>query len=336
MTARLTPPPPPPASAPQRRPRRATRRGRFQQLIPLLLMLAGVLVLLYPVAATQFNNVKQREFSSQYNQDVAQSDPVDLEADLKEARAYNAQLEGVPILDPWLLKVTGPPESGPYGQYIGSLNRFPVMASVKVPTAEIDLPVYHGTTDDVIAKGAGHLYGTSLPVGGTNTHAVLTSHTGMASATLFDHLTRVVEGDLMFIEVAGETLAYRVDQIKVILPNELTDLTTVQGHDYLTLFTCTPYAVNTHRLLVRGERVPFTPEIAEAAAKAEVSVFKIEPWMWWLLAGAAAGLLALAIIVWRERRRTRRVFALARGVPPRGAGQRPRLPGRRRPPRRAA
>ncbi len=151
----------------------------------------------------------------------------------------------------------------------------------------------------------GHLYGTSLPVGGTGTHSVLTSHTGMASATLFDHLVDVKEGDLMFIEVLGETLAYRVDQIKVILPNEISDLTTIEGHDYLTLFTCTPYAVNTHRLLVRGERVPYTPEVAEAAEAAEVSPFKIEPWMWWLIAGAVAGLVILLWIVIRERRRAR-------------------------------
>lgn len=255
MTAVLTPPPPAPASP--ERARRATKNGgRWQQLIPLLLTLAGVIVLLYPVMATQYNNVKQREFSQQYAQEVEQVNPTDLHADVEAARAYNAQLEGVPILDPWLLKVTGPPESGPYAQYEGQLNRFSVMARVKVPSVNIDLPVYHGTTDDVIAKGVGHLYGTSLPVGGMDSHAVLTSHTGMASATLFDHLDKVAEGDLMFIEVAGETLAHRVDQIKIILPNEISDLTTVEGRDYLTLFTCTPYAVNTHRLLVRGERVP--------------------------------------------------------------------------------
>lgn len=303
MTAVLTPPPPPPPP-PAPAPRRATKRNRrLQQLIPLLLMLAGVLVLLYPVAATQFNNVKQREFSQQYNQDVQQVDPIDLKADLEAARAYNAKLEGVPILDPWLLRASGPPSSNSYAEYAVQLNRFPVMARVKVPTAEIDLPIYHGTTDDVIAKGAGHLYGTSLPVGGPDSHAVLTSHTGMADATLFDHLVNVKEGDLMFIEVLGETVAYRVDQIKIILPNELSDLTKVDGHDYLTLFTCTPYAVNTHRLLVRGERVPYTPEVAQAAEQAAAPLFKMELWMWGLIAGAVAGLMLLIAIVVLERRR---------------------------------
>ncbi len=304
MTAVLTPPPPPPR-APAAAPRRAAKRGRLQQVIPLLLMLAGVIVLLYPVAATQFNNIKQREFSQQYNQDVQQADAADLSGDLEAARAYNAKLEGVPILDPWLLRASGPPSSNAYAQYAALLNRFPVMARVKVPTASIDLPVYHGTLDDVIAKGAGHLYGTSLPVGGPDSHAVLTSHTGMADATLFDHLVNVKEGDLMFVEVAGQTIAYQVDQIKIILPNELDDLTKVEGHDYLTLFTCTPYAVNTHRLLVRGERVAYTPEVAEAEKAAEAPVFKMEPWMWWLVAGAVAGLALLIAIVVLERRRAR-------------------------------
>ena len=275
-----------------------------------------MLVLLYPVAATQYNNIKQREFSSQYNQDVAQADPVDLTQDLDAARAYNSTLEGIPILDPWLDKVNGPPESGPYARYEAQLNRFPVMARVKVPTGRIDLPIYHGTTDDVIAKGAGHLYGTSLPVGGPDTHSVLTSHTGMASATLFDHLIDVKEGDLMFVDVGGETLAYQVDQIKVILPNELDDLIKVMGHDYLTLFTCTPYAVNSHRLLVRGERVPYTPEVAQVAEKAEVPVFTIEPWMWWLIAAAGTGFVLVVGIALRERRRvaTRR-HGLVAGQP---------------------
>jgi len=133
-------------------------------------------------------------------------------------------------------------------------------------------------------------------------HAVLTSHTGLASATLFDRLADVREGDLILVDVAGETLAYRVGQIKIVLPDEISDLTTVAGRDYLTLFTCSPYAINSHRLLVRGERVPYTPEIAELAEQAPDSAFAIESWMWWLFAAAAAGLLLAIVIVIRERK----------------------------------
>lgn len=175
------------------------------------------------------------------------------------------------------------------------------MARVRVPQVGINLPVYHGTTDDVIAKGAGHLYGTSLPVGGESAHAVLTSHTGMSDATLFDNLKDVKVGDLMFVDVMGETLAYKVDQIKVVLPHEIEDLTTIPGKDYLTLFTCTPYAVNTHRLLVRGERVEWSEEVA-AVAETETGL-QIQPWMYWLLGGAGAGTLLAIIMIARERKR---------------------------------
>ena len=155
-----------------------------------------------------------------------------------------------------------------------------------------------------------------LTVGGLGTHAVLTSHTGMSSATLFDHLIDVKEGDLILVEVMGETLAYRVDQIKVVLPNEISDLTTVEGHDYLTLFTCTPYAVNSHRLLVRGERVEYTPEIAEAVEQAKPPVFQMETWMWWLLAGAVLGLVVLVFLIARDRRVRRKAGAAASAPAP--------------------
>ncbi len=277
-----------------------------------VVVLAGVLVMLYPVLGTQYNNVKQREFATHYNREVAQAAPDQLGADLAEARAYNATLEGIPILDPWLAQNSGDPKSGPYRTYLDELSNFSVMARVRVPAAHIDLPVDHGTTDAVIARGAGHLYGTSLPVGGTSTHAVLTSHTGMATATLFDHLTSVVVGDLVFVDVEGETLAYQVDQIKIVLPNQIDDLKVVKGKDLLTLFTCTPYAINTHRLLVRGHRVPYVPAAADVAEVASVTP-GMDPRMYGLMAGAAAGGLVFMFIIGREVRRVRaaRVLSLA-------------------------
>lgn len=276
--------------------------GRFNRFLPVLLVLAGIMILLYPIAATQYNNFKQRQFSDQYSNEVAQLPDTRLGPELDAARDYNSRLSGVPILDPWLLKVSQDPGSEPYMDYASQLDLTNVMARVRVPSAKIDVPVYHGTTDDVLAKGAGHLYGTSLPVGGPGTHAVLTSHTGLPNATLFDHLIDVKEGDLILVEVLGETLAYRVDQIKIVLPNEIGDLKAEPGEDHLTLFTCTPYAINTHRLLVRGERVDYTPEIAEIAEQPKPSPFQMETWMWWLLAGVAVGVVVLVIIIRRNRR----------------------------------
>ncbi|OYO06810.1 class C sortase [Enemella evansiae] len=285
-------------------PRRAVEsRRKLHRLIPILLVIAGVMVLLYPVAATQFNNIKQRQFAQQYNQQVDKLSDADRIAELERARAYNSTLAGVPILDPYLERASNP-ESGAYRDYQSQLARFEMMARVRVPSAGIDLPIYHGTSDEVIAKGAGHLYGTSLPVGGAGTHSVLTSHTGMSNATLFDHLTSVKQGDLIYIDVMGETLAYRVDQIKVVLPTEIGDLKAVPGKDYVTLFTCTPYAINTHRLLVRAERVPDTPTAADRAAQAAPG-FTLEPWMWWLILGASVGLLVAILIAVREWRRRR-------------------------------
>ena len=298
-----------PVREPDSAPKRGTERPRnfrvLRRLVPLVLVLAGMLVLLYPVLATQYNNLKQREFAAQYNNQVQAAPPDALAADRERAHAYNETLSGVPILDPYLSGVSSVPTSEAYQQYRDTLGSFEAMARVRVPTASIDLPVYHGTSDDVIAKGAGHLYGTSVPVGGTSTHAVLTSHTGMSNATLFDHLAKVKQGELMYIDVAGETLAYQVDSIKIVLPTEIDDLQVVEGADLLTLFTCTPYAVNTHRLLVTGHRVPYDPATAPADASPVTSLFDLEPWMIGLLGGAFLALTLIIVIVVRETRARR-------------------------------
>lgn len=279
------------------------RRRRRQLLIPVILILVGVIVLIYPVMATNFNNVKQRQFAERYHSEVEAAPDHQLSDALAAARAYNATLPGVPILDPWLTQANGPPESEAYQAYLAQLNAFDTMARVRVPSVNIDLPIHHGTTDGALATGAGHLYGTALPVGGSNTHAVMTSHTAFSNATLFDHLDKVTEGDLILIDVYGETLAYQVDQLKVVLPTEIGDLRAQPGQDQLTLFTCTPYAVNTHRLLVRGHRVPYNP--AEDARTSPITGgLTFEPWMYGMIAGALGGVVMLGVLIVVNRRRT--------------------------------
>lgn len=308
----------PSRSTAQPTPRHAVQRRRRRYgraIVPILLILAGIFVLLYPVVATQYNNVKQREFADKYQTQIGQTDHNVLKEGFAKAVEYNKTLSGVPILDPYLLQVSSDPTSAPYKAYLKILGDFDAMARVRVPTASIDLPVRHGTSDKVIGEGAGHLYGTSLPVGGVGTHSVLTSHTGMADATLFDHLTSVQKGDKMYIDVYGETLAYEVDNIKIVLPNQIDDLKPVAGQDLLTLFTCTPYAVNTHRLLVTGHRIPFTPEAAPQTSSVIHEVFKMEPWMYGLVAVAATALALLIYIVVRERRRARHYEAQHAGEP---------------------
>ncbi|MGV9216344.1 class C sortase [Arcanobacterium canis] len=272
--------------------------------IAISVVLLGILVMLYPVVSTNYNNIRQREFAAKYGIQVAQLDDSKKKSALDVAREYNKKLPGVPILDPYLSDVANP-ASKAYEEYRSQLSATgDIMARVRVPQVGIDLPVRHDTQPDVIGSGAGHLYGTSLPVGGESTHSVLTSHTGLTSATLFDNLKEVRRGDLMFVDVLGKTLAYKVNQIKVVLPDEISDLKAEAGHDYLTLFTCTPYSVNTHRLLVRGERVPFEGAVAEAA-KDYSSSFVIQNWMWVLIGGAVVSLFVLAVMVRRERQRTK-------------------------------
>lgn len=286
------------------RPGGASRAGRRRRLlIPLTLLLAGIIVLLYPVLATTYNNQRQHEFAREHQARVTQASPERLAASLQRAREYNATLPGVPILDPWLTQAADRGDNGPYNDYLHQLDDFEAMARLRAPKAGIDLPVRHGTAEDSLRTGAGHLYGSSLPVGGPSTHAVMTSHTGIASATLFDHLRELHEGDQFYIDVHGETLAYAVDQIKVVEPTEVSDLTVQPGEDLVTLFTCTPYGVNSHRLLVRGHRVPY--DAARDQHETQRSTLHLEGWMWPMLAGAAAGAVLLAVMVRRERRSRR-------------------------------
>ncbi|MGJ3507277.1 class C sortase [Enemella sp. A6] len=302
MTITLEPPSPAPTPPPAKK----KRTNPLRSFIPVLLVLVGVAVLLYPIFATNWNNHRQREIAREYNNQLTQAAPETLSDGLERARAYNDPLPGVPILDPWLSNAASAPESDAYREYESQLNDFGAMARVRVPRVGIDLPIYHGTSDEVLAKGAGHLYGTSLPVGGEGSHTVLTSHTAFANATLFDHLIDVVEGDVFYIDVYGETLAYEVDQILVVLPDEIGALAPEDDKDLATLFTCTPYAVNTHRLLVRGHRVPYDEQAERSShGGAELGGFILEPWMYGLLAGAAGGLGLLTLFVVRNRRRAK-------------------------------
>lgn len=228
----------------------------------LVFIIAGA-VLGYAPVATVVNNLRQHQQSQEYSQQIAKRESTSEgkarnKAAIQEARDYNGTLNGIPILDPFLDEVED--SSAKYQQYLGVLADSDVMSRIRVESAGIDLPVRHGTDDSSIATGAGHVYGTALPVGGEGNRTVLTAHTGMQSATLFDNLVKVRKGDLMVVETYGEKMTYKVTDIRTVLPSQSDALTAVPGKDMLTLMTCTPYGVNTHRLLVTGERVPNQPE----------------------------------------------------------------------------
>jgi len=228
----------------------------------LVFIIAGA-VLGYAPVATVVNNLRQHQQSQEYSQQIAKRESTSEgkalnKVAIQKARDYNSTLNGIPILDPFLDEVED--SSAKYQQYLGVLADFDVMSRIRVESAGIDLPVRHGTDDSSIATGAGHVYGTALPVGGEGNRSVLTAHTGMQSATLFDNLVKVRKGDLMVVDTYGEKLTYKVTDIRTVLPSQSDALTAVAGKDLLTLMTCTPYGVNTHRLLVTGERVSNQPE----------------------------------------------------------------------------
>lgn len=279
-----------------------------------VLILLGAIVVAYPIGATYYNNYLQTKAAEQYSKEVRRAEPQTLYKQLIAARQYNAALTPGILHDPWT--EDGVTLNAQYRAYLQQLAQFSSMARLRVPQIHVDLPVYHGTTDDTLARGIGHLFGTSLPVGGPGTHAVLTGHSSLATATMFDELHKLKIGDTFYIDVYGETLGYRVDKISTVLPDELGGLATVAGSDFVTLVTCTPYAVNSHRLLVRGTRMPDAQLAAAPPPAATATNWTIQSWMVprLIIAGVALLLLVVLVTSWsigdlRRLRRTRRAPA---------------------------
>ena len=244
-------------------------RSRKIWIILTLGFLVGVSVLLYPAFSDYWNSKTQTRAIVNYESVLEYMEPEDYTAIFQEDYNYNQRLyesKVTPLLYPELfpgysekLKVTD------YGM-IGYL---------KIDRIGVELPVYHGTSSEVLSYGVGHLEGSSLPVGGENTHSVMSAHRGLPSAKLFTDLDRVELGDTFQIIVLDQILTYQVDQIKIVLPNEIEDLQIVDGKDYCTLFTCTPYGINTHRLLVRGIRIETIVE--KPVIYVSNDAFRIEP-----------------------------------------------------------
>ncbi|PRQ11059.1 class C sortase [Corynebacterium sp. 13CS0277] len=279
--------------------------SNFRLYIPIVGVLLGIALLLYPVFATRHNDVVQQQQSNNYSIEVNGIPSETLAEELAAADTYNEDLRQGVILDPFIKDVA--PDSEQYQAYLKYLDLTDVMSLVRVPAADVNLPVYHGTFDDTLQKGVGHLFGSSLPVGGDSSHSILTGHTGLPNATMFDNLTKVKEGDAIYLNTANRALKYVVNDIRVVEPSNVDTLGRVEGKDLLTLITCTPYGVNSHRLLITGERVPLD-DIEEQAVK-QIEEPKAH-WSWWmfvLLGGAilSAILMFGAIIrLWLLMRRS--------------------------------
>ena len=218
--------------------------------ILLVLMLAtGVSLLLYPTFSNWWNSLHQSRAVASYTEMVAHIDDSEYERILEDAKKYNENISENGIK--WELTEQEKEE------YRGILDVSDtgIMAYIEIPRINVVLPVFHGTEDDVLQTAVGHLEGTSLPVGGEGSHCVLSGHRGLPSARLFTDLDKLTNGDTFMLNVLDEVLTYEVDQIRIVLPSDLSDLTIKEDRDFCTLVTCTPYGINTHRLLVRGRRI---------------------------------------------------------------------------------
>lgn len=234
----------------------------MKRILPIILIfivfLIGVGILSYPLLSAVVNNTQARRGAKTYIQEALASDTAEIDAAFEEAQIYNDSLHRVILTDPF--------DTASYGEisdYYKNTFRFGedgIIGYVEIPKINVFLPIYHGTSIEVLSMGAGHLENTSLPIGGESTHSVISAHSAYPSETFFDYLTDLEEGDAFYIHVLNRTLKYEVDKIRVVLPEDTSDLHIYDGEDYVTLLTCTPFSVNTHRLLVRGTRVPYTAE----------------------------------------------------------------------------
>lgn len=267
----------------------------------ILVILLGAGAAAYPLIASINNEHTQSLVQTEYEEKLQQLDTSEIDAALAAAREYNKTISTVQIEDVDKIKADLPP----YEDLLNLANNG-IMGYIMIPTINIDLPIYHGTTGAAMEKGAGHMEGTSLPVGGIGTHAVISAHSGMASAKLFTDLDKLKLGDMFFITVCNQKLAYEVDNIAVVEPTDIDLIRIDTQQDYVTLLTCTPYGVNTHRLLVRGHRVDMAEEaIAEVEEKAVPAASTwIEKYEQGILIGVAIflGLLLIALLVYFTKR----------------------------------
>lgn len=277
-----------------------------------LMFVAGFLLLTYPTISDQWNTYRQSRLISSYEETVSTMEPEDFSEEWEKARAFNDTLAENNIYGDVF---AGEDEDLEDTEYWSVLNAAGdgVMGYISIPKINVKLSVYHGTSDDILQTGVGHLDGTKLPIGGESTHCVLAAHRGLPSARLFTDIDQLEKGDRFYIHVLDEVLAYEVDQIYDMVDKDDMEtlesaMSIVDGEDHVTLFTCTPYGVNTHRLLVRGVRVPYEGEEDVAATPTETMVRAVQDYyMLYLVLGLSVTLLVILILrcLIRPKRRKR-------------------------------
>ena len=288
------------------------KKDTLLRLGRLLVILLGIGILVYPSLSEYLSERNSSRVTSSYDDTVSQMEQARLDELLAQAQEYNRQLAGVsmgkaPLSDDDGNPIT--PES--YWDLLNVDSSTGIMGYIEIPKLNTTIPIYHGTDEAVLQVGVGHLQNTSLPVGGESTHAALSGHRGLPTRSLFTDLDKMEIGDRFYIKVLNETLCYTVDQILTVLPSEMEALAIEPGQDYVTLITCTPYGINSHRLLVRGVRTPYTPEQYEEEMQTKLPLWERIPMQYrHMLIGAAVLVVillvrALVLVIMNIRKRSK-------------------------------
>lgn len=255
---------------------KAKKKSLINRIVNIII-LVGVLVVTYPFVSQMYYRYVSSQNIHNFDSDVKNIEPEEVKRRIALASGYNDSLHSSNFSDPYKKENL---EKGRM-EYARMLEVHEKIGHISIPKINEDLPIYAGTSESVLQKGVGHMEGTSLPIGGKGTHSVLTAHSGIPNNRLFTDLNKVKKGDKFFITNIKQTLAYKVDNIRVVEPSNFSELVITEGKDYVTLLTCTPYMINTHRLLVRGHRIPYI----EAEKKKEIEKNGMD------------GLLKMAIVV---------------------------------------
>ena len=261
-------------------------------ILIVVVLISAIAMLLYPTVSDQYTQFLNNRRILSYSREVQRTDPEANREMLDAARAYNESLREIEIRDAFDAAAQEPSQ-----EYRALLNPAGdgIMGIIEIPRIGVRLPIYHGTEDEGLTRGTGHMEGTSLPVGGEATHCGIAGHRGLPSARLFSDLDQMVRGDVIYLSVLGELLVYQVDQISVVLPHELDYMSIIEGGDYLTLVTCTPYGVNSHRLLVRGKRARLE-DLMDTLARTD-GVEKASDWQGALVCAAPVAMVGLLLML---------------------------------------
>lgn len=267
------------------------KKGKIKtkDIIRLFILLIAFAILLYPSFSSYLNEKNGSKVISNYDAESVRLSNEEREQMLADAKAYNQEMLGnIDLIDPFSQLNTDVDERY---QSLLNVDGSGMMGYIRIPKINVEIPIYHGTSESVLQAGVGHFWGTSLPVGGESTHTVLTGHRGLPTKTLFTNMDKMEIGDVFYIKILEETFAYQVDQILIVLPEETDDLSIVPGEDLATLVTCTPYAINTHRLLVRGHRIPYEEAIEKVPDVA------VEPQMKFTTKVLVVSIMAILVII---------------------------------------